>query len=130
MQECLFCNLPREAIIAENELAFAIFDKYPVNPGHTLVLPKRHFASFFEATEEEIVALYCLLHEVKKLLDERYHPDGYNVGVNVGKCAGQVIMHLHFHVIPRFEGDAPRPGGLRRVKDPITPWEGEGEKSR
>ncbi|MGO0123499.1 HIT family protein [Desulfothermobacter acidiphilus] len=128
MPGCLFCSLPREAVIAENDLAFAIFDKYPVNPGHTLVIPKRHFASFFEATEEEVLAIYHLIHQVKKLLDERYRPDGYNVGVNVGECAGQVIMHVHFHVIPRFIGDASPPGGLRRVKDPMTPWEVEGEK--
>lgn len=118
---CLFCNLKPEQIIGENELTVAIFDKFPVNPGHTLVIPKRHFASFFEATEEEIAAAYRLIREVRRLLDAQYKPDGYNIGVNVGECAGQTIWHLHFHVIPRFVGDVDRPmGGVRRVKPPLA----------
>jgi diadenosine tetraphosphate (Ap4A) HIT family hydrolase len=128
MVKCIFCHLPSDAIIAANELAVAIFDKYPVNPGHTLVIPRRHYASYFEATEEEVMALHRLVAEVKKILDERYHPDGYNVGVNVGACAGQAIGHVHLHVIPRFNGDSPRPGGLRRVKKPVTPWLREDEE--
>ncbi|MEW6447164.1 MAG: HIT family protein [Bacillota bacterium] len=127
MENCIFCNLPRESIFAENESAFAIFDKYPVNPGHTLVIPKRHYVSFFEATEEEVLALHRLVLDVKKILDLQYNPDGYNVGVNVGGCAGQVVLHVHLHVIPRFDGDSPRPGGLRRVKRPVIPFPQENE---
>lgn len=127
MEDCIFCNLPKETIFAENELAFAIYDKYPVNPGHALIIPKRHYASYFEATEEEVTALHRLVLEVKRILDRRYNPDGYNVGVNVGGCAGQVVFHVHLHVIPRFDGDSPRPGGLRRVKNPVTPWLREDE---
>jgi diadenosine tetraphosphate (Ap4A) HIT family hydrolase len=122
IDNCIFCQLPEEAIIAQNELAVAIFDKYPVNPGHTLVIPRRHYPSYFDVTGEELLALHRLVLDVKQLLDERYRPDGYNVGVNVGGCAGQVIWHVHLHVIPRFNGDSPRPGGLRRVKQPVTPW--------
>jgi diadenosine tetraphosphate (Ap4A) HIT family hydrolase len=114
---CFFCNLPPEIIILENELARAIYDKYPVNPGHVLVITKRHFPTLFEATEEEILSAYRLIQDVKALLDEKHRPDGYNVGVNIGECAGQTIWHLHFHVIPRFIGDVDKPlGGVRRVK--------------
>lgn len=127
MLECIFCDLPKESVFAENELALAIFDKYPVNPGHALIIPKRHYVSFFEATEEEVMALHRLVLEVRNILDRRYKPDGYNVGVNVGECAGQVVQHLHLHVIPRFVGDSPRPGGLRRVKRPVTPFPRENE---
>jgi diadenosine tetraphosphate (Ap4A) HIT family hydrolase len=114
---CIFCNLNPELIICENELTVAIYDKFPVNPGHTLVIPKRHFSSFFEAREEEIVAAFRLIQEVKTILDAAHKPDGYNIGVNIGECAGQTIWHLHFHVIPRFIGDVDKPmGGVRRVK--------------
>jgi len=127
MQKCIFCDVPKESIIAENELAFAIFDKYPVNPGHALIIPKRHFVSFFDATGEELLSLHRLVLEVKRTLDRQYDPDGYNVGVNVGECAGQVVWHVHLHVIPRFVGDSPRPGGLRRVKRPVVPFPRENQ---
>ncbi|MBE0465750.1 MAG: HIT family protein [Candidatus Desulforudis sp.] len=120
---CLFCNLDPELVICENELALAVYDKFPVNPGHVLVITKRHFSSFFEAREEEIGAVYRLIKEVRAILDAKHDPDGYNVGVNIGECAGQTIWHLHFHVIPRFIGDVDRPmGGVRRVKPALTTW--------
>ncbi|MEW6182227.1 MAG: HIT family protein [Bacillota bacterium] len=127
MTDCIFCKLPKEAVMAENELAFTIYDKYPVNPGHVLVLPRRHYSSCFDITEEELSALHSLVLDIKKVLDDKYSPDGYNIGINVGECAGQVVRHVHLHVIPRFNGDSPRPGGLRRVKNPATPWERESE---
>jgi diadenosine tetraphosphate (Ap4A) HIT family hydrolase len=115
-ESCPFCSVPSDAIIAENGLAFAIFDKYPVNPGHALIIPKRHFFSFFEATREEREALFDLLEEVKRILDRQFRPDGYNIGVNVGEAAGQTVMHLHIHLIPRYRGDEPDPtGGVRGV---------------
>jgi len=114
--DCPFCNIPEEQIIAKNNLCFAIFDKYPVNPGHVLIIPYRHFSSFFEVTEEEKIAILQLIEEVKKILDRQFKPDGYNIGVNIGKAAGQTIMHLHIHVIPRYWGDEPDPtGGVRGV---------------
>lgn len=120
---CLFCNLDPELVICENELALAVYDKFPVNPGHVLVITKRHFPSFFEAREEEIGAVYRLIKEVRSILDAKHNPDGYNVGVNIGECAGQTIWHLHFHVIPRFTGDVDRPmGGVRRVKPALATW--------
>lgn len=120
---CIFCNYDNSKYIAENNLAFAILDTYPVNKGHTLIIPKRHFASFFEATENEIKALYSLMHEVKEMLDIQYSPTGYNVGINIGKDAGQTIMHFHIHFIPRYEGDVENPrGGIRKLKRPVVKY--------
>jgi diadenosine tetraphosphate (Ap4A) HIT family hydrolase len=125
--DCIFCNCldSNDEIIAENRYAFAVMDKFPVNEGHALILPKRHFASLFEASEEEIKAIYSLMHEVKEMLDIQYEPAGYNAGVNVGYHAGQTIMHLHVHLIPRYEGDVENPrGGVRNIKNSLVPYDG------
>jgi Diadenosine tetraphosphate (Ap4A) hydrolase and other HIT family hydrolases len=91
--------------------------------GHTLIVPKRHVASLFEITTEEMSSCWELLHAVKSRLDERFAPDGFNVGVNVGEAAGQTVFHLHIHVIPRYKGDVPDPrGGIRRFKKSLVPW--------
>ncbi|ABN57417.1 histidine triad (HIT) protein [Methanoculleus marisnigri JR1] len=83
-------------------------------PGHLLIIPYRHVADFFDATDAELAALLALVREAKTLLDDRFHPDGYNIGVNVRKAAGQTVMHLHLHVIPRYAGDVKDPrGGVR-----------------
>ena len=112
--KCIFCN--QEELILENELAWARYDKYPVSPGHLLIITKRHVADFFDTTIEERRALNDLLEECKKMLDREYSPDGYNIGVNCGTAAGQTIMHLHIHLIPRFRGDIDNPrGGVRGV---------------
>jgi diadenosine tetraphosphate (Ap4A) HIT family hydrolase len=112
--DCPFCRL--DHAVLKNELAYALFDTHPVNPGHLLILPKRHVASYFEATAEEKSALLALLEVAKRLLDEQYAPDGYNIGVNVGEAAGQTIPHLHLHLIPRYLGDVAQPrGGVRGV---------------
>jgi diadenosine tetraphosphate (Ap4A) HIT family hydrolase len=105
MSECIFCNCNNSEIIAENRWAFAILDHSPVSEGHCLIIPKRHFFNFFEATEEEIKAIYSMLHEVKEIFDVQYEPAGYNIGVNVGVHAGQTIEHMHVHLIPRYVGD-------------------------
>lgn len=123
MKICPFCIKPESEIIAENELALAFYDAFPVNPGHVLVIPKRHFPAFFEATEDEITAIYRLIHRVKAILDEKYHPDGYNIGVNVGAPAGQTVFHLHVHVIPRYTGDVENPwGGVRNFKQGMVEY--------
>ena len=80
LSECVFCNMPRDEILVENDLALAFFDKYPVNQGHVLIVPKRHVETYFDATLDEKDAITRLLIEVKKKLDDEYHPDGYNVG--------------------------------------------------
>ncbi len=113
---CPFCCPLREEIVLANDLCYARYDKYPVSPGHLLVIPFRHVAGFFDATDVEQAALLDLVREAKRFLDECFHPDGYNIGVNVGKIAGQTVMHLHVHVIPRYVGDMEDPrGGVRGV---------------
>jgi diadenosine tetraphosphate (Ap4A) HIT family hydrolase len=103
-------------LLAKGDLAFALWDAYPVSPGHVLVVPIRHVATWFEATEEEQRELLGLVDEVKVRLDSERRPDGYNIGINVGEAAGQTIMHLHLHVIPRYSGDVEDPtGGVRWV---------------
>jgi len=105
MNDCVFCRLLGTEILVEDELARAFFDKYPVSEGHVLIVPKRHTSSFFDATQEEVASVRKLLKKVKEQIDERFHPDGYNIGVNVGEVAGQTIFHWHLHVIPRYSGD-------------------------
>jgi len=112
---CLFCKDARGVSI-QHELAFSARDSYPASPGHTLVIPRRHVASFFELTAEEVAACMQLIKEEKKLLDDEFKPDGYNIGVNVGQAGGQSIFHVHIHVIPRYKGDVENPqGGVRHV---------------
>ncbi len=111
---CPFCQ-PKKVIL-ENELAWARFDKFPVNPGHILIITRRHIADFFDSTRDERQAIDELLEQSKRMLDESLQPDGYNIGVNCGHAAGQTIMHLHVHLIPRYTGDMDNPrGGVRGV---------------
>ena len=111
---CLFCS-PR-GVTLRNELAYSTRDTYPVSPGHTLIIPFRHCASFFDLTPEETTACMELVAEERRALDAEYNPDGYNVGVNVSPAAGQSIFHVHIHLIPRYKGDSVRPqGGVRQV---------------
>ncbi len=112
---CLFCTDPKGVSLG-NELAYSARDTYAVSPGHTLVIPKRHVASFFDLTPEEINACMKLITEQRKLLDEKFNPDGYNIGVNIGPAAGQSVFHVHIHIIPRYTGDVENPqGGVRHV---------------
>ena len=114
---CIFCHLGEDKeIIAENDLAIAFYDGFPVNPGHALIIPKRHVANYFDLTAEECAAMQTLLKTVQTQVETRFHPDGYNIGVNVNAAAGQSIFHVHMHLIPRFLGDVEDPeGGVRGV---------------
>ena len=114
---CPFCKAESERnIIASSSLSVAFYDGFPVSPGHALIIPRRHVASFFELTQEEQQDLLNLADRVKRIVEERYHPDGYNIGINVGEAAGQSIFHVHMHIIPRYKGDVPNPrGGVRGV---------------
>ena len=113
---CVFCNIESKSVVAENKLAFAIRDNFPVNPGHTLVITKRHVKTWFEATDQERKAVFELMDRLKRKLDGDLNPDGYNVGFNVGEVSGQTVLHLHVHLIPRFIGDMKDPtGGVRNV---------------
>ena len=113
---CPFCTLPPDRIIDSNDLALVIRDGYPVSPGHTLVIPKRHNGSWFEITPEEQSAMLDLLGRAKAVLGEEFKPDGYNIGINDGPTAGQTVPHLHIHLIPRYKGDLEDPrGGVRWI---------------
>lgn len=114
---CPFCKVESEReIIASSSLSIAFFDGFPVSPGHALIIPRRHVASFFDLTKDEQQDMLKLMDCVKSILDEKYHPDGYNVGVNVGEATGQSIFHVHMHLIPRYKGDVSNPrGGVRGV---------------
>jgi diadenosine tetraphosphate (Ap4A) HIT family hydrolase len=112
---CPFCDLGGR-VVAENALAAALRDKEPASRGHTLVVPKRHCASFFDLTTEEVAACFALLRSERSKLLSELRPDGFNVGVNDGAAAGQSIEHSHWHLIPRYRGDHPDPrGGVRHV---------------
>lgn len=114
---CPFCQPdPQREIIAASSTAFAIFDKFPVNEGHALIIPRRHCAAYFELREEEQAACWLLVNKVKTLLEQQFHPDGFTVGINVGTAAGQTVPHVHIHLIPRYTGDVTEPrGGVRGV---------------
>lgn len=118
MNDCLFCKwkTKKELFFLENELVFAIFDNFAVSKGHLLFITKRHIKDFFETTKEERQAIFDLIDEAKKIIDEMFQPTGYNIGMNCGESAGQSIMHLHVHLIPRYDGDVENPrGGVRGV---------------
>lgn len=118
MEDCLFCKWKNEneKIIIENELAFARFDEFPVNPGHMLFMTKRHVKDFFDTTIEEKNAIFELIDRAKEIIDSKYNPSGYNIGMNCGIAAGQSVMHIHVHLIPRYDGDVENPrGGVRGI---------------
>lgn len=114
--DCVFCKLPADRIEAANDLALAFADAFPVSAGHTLVIPRRHVASFFDLTEDEVIAVYRLVRLMRDRLEQSQNPRGFNVGVNIGDAAGQSVGHVHIHVIPRYLGDVDDPfGGVRNV---------------
>lgn len=115
MADCIFCKPERE-ILARNESAIAVFDSYPVSPGHALVLPLRHAVTIWDLSAAEYDDCFCLVRVLQPILAARFSPDGFNVGVNCGEAAGQSVWHAHIHVIPRYRGDTPNPrGGVRHV---------------
>ena len=120
---CPFCNPDKSRIILANDHAMAIYDGFPVTPGHSLIVPKRHIASFFEATREEQTAMLDLLAEMRQRLLAERNPDGFNIGINDGTAAGQTVMHLHIHLIPRYAGDTADPrGGVRWIMPEKAPY--------
>lgn len=124
---CYFCTLDCTRIIASNNHAFAIIDGFPISTGHALIIPKRHISSLFEATREERDSLFDLLEQIKVELQEKYKADGFNIGINDGTAAGQTVMHLHIHLIPRYTGDQTDPrGGVRWIfPDKAAYWKSE-----
>lgn len=124
--DCPFCQrLIGPELLGQNALAVAFLDSYPISPGHCLVVPRRHEADFFELSREEQAAVWALAAQVRPALGVEHHPDGYNIGINIGAAAGQTVEHAHLHVIPRYRGDIPDPrGGVRWIiPDRAAYWE-------
>ena len=97
-------------------MSFAIYDGFPVNEGHVLIIPKRHTANYFDLTADEQADCFKLLNNVKEKIKEKFNPDGFNVGININEVAGQTVPHVHVHLIPRYKGDVEEPnGGVRGV---------------
>ncbi|WP_075981814.1 HIT family protein [Bacillus massilinigeriensis] len=114
--KCPFCTLDNNQILFENDFAFAIYDKFPIQKGHMLIIPRKHVETYFDATSQQIAAIHELIKEGKNKIDFEYGPDGYNIGVNIGYYGGQTVNHLHFHLIPRYKGDIEDPrGGIRKA---------------
>ncbi len=115
MDRCIFCEPERE-IVAQNARAIAVFDSFPVSPGHALILPRRHVVTIWDLDADEYADCFALARDLRPILEARFHPDGFNVGANCGEAAGQSVRHAHIHVIPRYKGDTPNPrGGVRHV---------------
>jgi len=129
-EKCPFCRLScRVEVICETATCVAFYDGYPVSSGHTLILPKRHVASYFDLTNHEREAMNVMLQYVRQKLDERFHPDGYNIGINVNEAAGQSVFHCHMHLIPRYKGDVDNPkGGVRGVIPSKQCYSGKNKK--
>ena len=126
MNPCPFCaRIAAGDVAVENELAVAFPDGFPISPGHTLVVPKRHEADFFALSVDEQEAILALTRIMRHRLEADLHPSASNIGVNVGADAGQTVGHVHLHLIPRFPGDVPDPrGGIRwMIPDKAVYWQ-------
>ena len=117
MNNCIFCNIEEDLIIHEYKHFYVIRDAFPVTPLHSLVITKRHVVSYFQCSKKELDEIPMILDTQKtelKILDDTI--TGFNIGMNIGEDAGQTIFHCHIHVIPRRQGDTPKPrGGVRGV---------------
>ena len=120
MEACPFCNIEKaideSRIIYQDSTWIAILDNYPVSEGHTLLIPKRHCKTYFDLNFIELESVGVTIGVIKRILDTKYNPDGYNIGINCGETAGQTVHHCHIHIIPRYKGDCENPrGGVRGV---------------
>lgn len=112
--DCELCK--EDMLLFGDDNAYARYDSNSLSKGHVLVVPRRHVADFFDMTWEEKTSILTLLDKAKAQISREYSPDGYNIGVNIGKAAGQSRMHVHVHLIPRYAGDVANPsGGIRCV---------------
>jgi diadenosine tetraphosphate (Ap4A) HIT family hydrolase len=115
--ECPFCFPAEDRIAFEDRLTRALWDAFPVSEGHLLIVPRRHVPTWFDASQEERVAITRAIDRGRELIEGRHHPDGYNIGVNVGEAAGQTVFHLHVH-LSRDHRRRPRPGRRRETRYP------------
>lgn len=116
-KDCPFCNPDSEReLLLESATVYAMFDKFPVSNGHTLIIPKKHCSDYFELSFKEQSACWFMLNKAKEILKKRLNPDGFNVGINISESAGQTISHVHIHLIPRYNQDVKNPrGGIRNI---------------
>ena len=114
---CLFCNIKESGCAHQNDLAYTSYDSYPVSEHHCLIIPKRHVGDYFELSKDELIACDELIKIARnEILTKDQSVKGFNLGTNIGKVSGQSILHCHFHLIPRREGDVENPqGGVRSV---------------
>ncbi len=111
-----FQDISKDRLLFESKYTKAFYDAYPVSEGHALVVPKRAVAGLFELSETAYHDVWIAVKEVRNMLHQAYHPDGFNIGINDGAAAGQTIVHTHIHIIPRYTGDSSDPrGGIRQI---------------
>jgi len=115
--DCIFCQIPKDRILFENNLIYAIFDGFPITKYHSLIIPKRHIKDFFDLSEDELLSANKILHQMKEhILSIDESVTGFNIGMNAGESAGQTVFHCHIHLIPRRDGDVENPrGGVRHT---------------
>jgi len=115
MNDCPFCNIKDNVnVIYQDSSWIAVYDSYPVSKGHVLLIPKRHVKTYFELNYVELASVGVNIGIIKRLLDKKFKPTGYNIGINCGESAGQTVPHCHIHIIPRYDGDVEDPrGGVR-----------------
>ncbi len=109
--DCLFCKIAgneKDTAIFENSNCVAVLDVFPISKGHTLIIPKKHYETILDLPDEEITLVFQAVKQTTALLRQALAPDGFTIGINHGKKAGQAIDHLHIHIIPRFDGDGGR----------------------
>ncbi len=129
MTDCSFCDIVNRStetqILCESEMSLSFEDKYPLSLGHSLLIPRIHESNFFKLSMSNQLDLWKLLTELQEILTEKYHPDGFNIGINIASDAGQTVEHAHIHLIPRYKGDVADPrGGVRWVIPQNAPyWE-------
>ena len=114
--DCPFCNPDPDQVFLQTDLILGLWDRYPVSPGHALLIPRRHVADWFDATPEEQQALTQAITTARQEVEKHHTPDAWNIGINGGEAAGQTVFHLHVHLIPRYKGDHEDPrGGVRLI---------------
>src|ERR1700722_5579756 len=113
---CPFCSVDPSRVAFSNDLVIAIWDALPVNPGHLLIIPRRHIPAWPDLSSAEKSAIWSAIDRGQAMISERFGPDDFNVGFNQGAAAGQTVFHFHLHIIPRYAGDVVDPrGGVRHV---------------
>ncbi len=131
-KKCFFCdvkNFDDNQIIIENDFFISRYDNFPISLGHCEIFPKKHIVSFFDFNSEQLKSAFDLIKETKKILDEKFNPDAYNIGINEGETAGRTQNHVHIHLIPRFKGDVKNPrGGVRNIIPKKADYIPEAEK--